>query len=112
MINLRQAALQDSILRPRTSFEREIAESWKKLLKVPDVGITDDFFELGGHSLLAMRLVAGLRTKYKIDLSVGKFFQEPTIQALAAHVENLVKEFVAERQKQPTLQPEGEAVTV
>jgi len=111
-ITLRESAAQERSIEPQTSLELEIAESWKKLLKLREVGLTDDFFALGGHSLLAMRLVGGLRTKYKIDLSVGKFFQEPTIKALAAHVEKLVKAF-AENHDKPARQPaEGEAVTV
>lgn len=82
-------------LRPQTTFENEIAETWRTMLRVPEVGITDDFFELGGHSLLAMRLVGSIRTKYKVNITLAKFFQEPTVQALAAHVEKLVKEFAA-----------------
>jgi len=65
------------------------------MLRVAEVGVTDDFFELGGHSLLAMRLVGSIRTKYKVDITLAKFLQEPTVQALAAHVERLVKEFAA-----------------
>jgi amino acid adenylation domain-containing protein len=82
-------------LRPQSTFESEIAETWKTMLRVAEVGVTDDFFELGGHSLLAMRLVGSIRTKYKVDITLAKFFQEPTVQALAAHVERLMKEFAA-----------------
>jgi amino acid adenylation domain-containing protein len=92
----RQETREESAANPRTRFEKEIAESWKSHLKVGSVGITDDFFELGGHSLLAMRIVGSLRSKYNVDISIGKFFQEPTIEALAAHVEKLVKSFAAE----------------
>jgi acyl carrier protein len=80
---------------PQTPFEAEIAENWKSMLRVQEIGVTDDFFELGGHSLLAMRLVGAIRSKYKVNITLAKFFQEPTVQALAAHVERLVKEFAA-----------------
>jgi amino acid adenylation domain-containing protein len=80
----------NQMVSPTTPCEIEIAERWKAALKVPEVGITDDFFAAGGHSLLAMRLLGGLRTKYGVDVSLATFFEEPTIQALAARVEALV----------------------
>jgi amino acid adenylation domain-containing protein len=96
VVNTRGASSTESNrLRPQTALESEIAETWKSMLRVPEVGVTDDFFELGGHSLLAMRLVGSLRMKYNVDITLAKFFQDPTVQALAAQVEKLVKEFAA-----------------
>jgi acyl-CoA synthetase (AMP-forming)/AMP-acid ligase II/acyl carrier protein len=82
-------------LAPRTPYEIEIADRWKSVLRVPEVGITDDFFSAGGHSLAAMRLLGGLRSKYNVDVSLASFFEEPTIQALAARVERLLEEHCA-----------------
>ncbi|HEV7652751.1 MAG TPA: amino acid adenylation domain-containing protein [Actinophytocola sp.] len=43
---------------PRTEVERVVARIWAELLRVPEVGVTDDFFALGGHSLVAAQVVA------------------------------------------------------
>lgn len=83
---------------PRTKYEIEIAERWKSALRLPEVGITDDFFSVGGHSLLAMRLLGGVRSKYNVEVSLASFFEEPTIQALAARVEKLLAEHCAKKE--------------
>jgi amino acid adenylation domain-containing protein len=83
------------LVSPRTKYEAEIAERWKSALRVPEIGITDDFFSVGGHSLLAMRLLGGVRSQYNVEVSLASFFEEPTIQALAAHVERLLAEHCA-----------------
>jgi amino acid adenylation domain-containing protein len=88
------------LVSPRTKFEAEIAERWKSALRLPEVGVTDDFFSVGGHSLLAMRLLGGVRSAYNVEVSLASFFEEPTIQALAAHVERLLAEHCARQKKE------------
>src|SRR5258708_33662279 len=85
------------IVSPRTKYEIEIADRWKTVLRLPEVGITDDFFSVGGHSLLAMRLLGGVRSKYNVEVSLASFFEEPTIQALAGRVERLLAEHCAKQ---------------
>ncbi len=48
---------------PVTATERVIADIWKRLLGVPQAGLTDRFFDLGGHSLLAMRAAGEISTR-------------------------------------------------
>jgi acyl-CoA synthetase (AMP-forming)/AMP-acid ligase II/acyl carrier protein len=94
---------------PATRFEREVADTWKSVLKLGEVAVTDDFFEVGGHSLAAMRVVGSLRSKYNVELTLANFFREPTIQALAAQVEKLVKEHLEQVAKN---HPEQSMVSV
>ena len=68
---------------PRDSLELSLAQIWEEVLQVKPVGIQDNFFELGGHSLLAIRLMARLKNKTGIDLSLVPFFREPTVENLA-----------------------------
>ena len=71
---------------PRTPLERDIATVWCDVLGVESVGVTDDFFDLGGHSLDAMRVNVRLRESFNIDLSLGSFFEEPTVEGQALTV--------------------------
>jgi acyl transferase domain-containing protein len=84
--------LLNEYVAPGNEVERQIAEIWQQLLGIEQVGIYDDFFELGGHSLLAARSVARLRDIYKVDLSLSKFFESPSVSGLAAIIEGLLDE--------------------
>jgi amino acid adenylation domain-containing protein len=95
-----RAAAANRAVSPRTKYEIEIADRWKTVLRLPEVGITDDFFSVGGHSLLAMRLLGGVRSKYNVEVSLASFFEEPTIQALAANVERLLAQHCAKQEKE------------
>jgi amino acid adenylation domain-containing protein len=72
---------------PGTVTERALAEIWKELLKVEEVGVEQNFFELGGHSLLVLQVMARIRRKFGLELPVRTVFEEPTIAGLATAVE-------------------------
>ena len=68
---------------PRSQVERQIADVWRRVLKVEKVGIHDNFFDLGGHSLLMVQVHGRLREELACDLSMLDLFQRPTVSALA-----------------------------
>ncbi len=74
---------------PETAAERAVAAVWGEVLQIERVGAADQFFALGGHSLLAIQAVARLRQSFQIDLSVRDMFEQPTVAALAEHIETL-----------------------
>ena len=53
-------------------------------------GIYDSFFELGGESLLATRVISRINRLYNIQLPLRRFFETPTIEALASWIHALV----------------------
>ncbi len=57
---------------PRTETERVIADVWREVLGIDQVGVHDNFFDVGGHSLLAMRVIAklGKRLGVKLDNAI------------------------------------------
>jgi amino acid adenylation domain-containing protein len=81
--------LDQGFVEPRTEIEELVAQVWREVLKLDNIGVHDNFFELGGHSLLATRVVARLRTHFNIDLSLRKLFELPTVAELAGHVDLL-----------------------
>jgi amino acid adenylation domain-containing protein len=73
----------------RSPTEEVLAGIWCEVLKLDRVGVHDNFFELGGHSLLATRVTARLREAFAVELALRAVFEAPTLQGLAAHVEEL-----------------------
>ncbi|AYZ36368.1 amino acid adenylation domain-containing protein [Chryseobacterium indologenes] len=71
---------------PRNEIENKLAEAWKDLLRIPEVGIRDNFFHLGGHSLMAMRVSAFIKNEWKLRVAPTVLFTCKTIERLAAHI--------------------------
>jgi len=72
---------------PETPTEQEVAGIWAEVLRLETIGRDDDFFALGGHSLLATQVLARLRSRLGVGLSLGEFFQGPTVRVLAERIE-------------------------
>ena len=68
---------------PRTPLEKRLALLWAEVLERDRVGIYDDFFSIGGDSLIATRLVLKIREALKVDLSLPRLFDAPTVAELA-----------------------------
>jgi acyl carrier protein len=80
---------------PRTPTEHILAQIWRELLGLEDVGVTDNFFEYGGHSLLAIQLVSRVRATFRLDLPLHSFFDTPTVCGLATLIEALLLDELA-----------------
>jgi amino acid adenylation domain-containing protein len=74
---------------PQTLTEARLAVLWGEVLGLEQVGRYDNFFELGGHSLLATQLVAHIRHTFKVDLSLRRLFEMPTLTAVAEFIDHL-----------------------
>ncbi|UZW59037.1 non-ribosomal peptide synthetase [Lysobacter enzymogenes] len=69
---------------PRTELERSIVAIWKEVLGVETIGVDDDFFNLGGQSFTALRAVAALRSRAKVNVSLGGLIESRTVARLAS----------------------------
>jgi len=76
-------------VQPRTAAEELLATLWKDILKVKNVGATDNFFDLGGHSLLATQLVSRVRDAFGVELPLRQIFETPILSDLALKIEEL-----------------------
>ena len=77
--------LANPYVAPSSHTERTIAEIWQETLGIAQVGLFDNFFlDLSGSSLLATQVASLLRTRFKIDLPLRRFFAGPTISELSA----------------------------
>ncbi len=82
--NMDVATISDQpYLAARNEIEAQLVSIWEELLKVDQVGVTDNFFSLGGHSLLGMRLIATVNDAMNLHLNVKDIFSAPTIAELS-----------------------------
>ncbi len=68
---------------PRTPAEVILAEIWREVLGLDEVGVHDDFFDLGGSSLSTVRIAARARAR-GVRVTVHDLVESPTIAQLAA----------------------------
>ena len=71
---------------PRGELEVAVAQVWRGLLKLEQVGRHDDFFALGGHSLMGVQLLARLHKTFGVRIGIRQLFAQPTVAALAQAV--------------------------
>ena len=83
------AARDTAVDPPQTPVEELLAELWRGLLRVPQVGRTDHFFDLGGHSLLAMQLAARIREWFQVEMPLKDVLEAGTVAELAVRIEAL-----------------------
>ena len=75
---------------PIGATELALAEIWRTLLTVKQVGREDEFFALGGNSLLAMRLGSRIATKFSVRIPLAAVFQHSVFTEMAGLVQALV----------------------
>ncbi|NJC10935.1 amino acid adenylation domain-containing protein [Micromonospora profundi] len=67
----------------RTETERWLADTWRDLLGVEQVGVDDDFFALGANSLHATQLTVRIRDHLNIELAPRHLFTSSSLEQLA-----------------------------
>jgi amino acid adenylation domain-containing protein len=96
----------------RTMTEELVAGIWAELLGCERIGSRDSFFDLGGHSLLAMQVVSRVYEIFRVDLTVGTLFEEPTLAGFAGRIETIRSggeaAELAAREPMPTVPRHGE----
>ena len=58
-----QVRMDPERIDPASAIEKLVADVWRELLHVREIGADDNFFELGGHSLLAVRMVSIIKQR-------------------------------------------------
>ncbi|WP_055569417.1 non-ribosomal peptide synthetase, partial [Streptomyces atriruber] len=73
---------------PPMSVEARLKRLWAGEFDLDASAIASDasFFELGGHSITAIRLANGVREEFGTEYPVARFYEEPTLRAMAAYL--------------------------
>lgn len=64
--------------------EKRLAEIWRSMLGIENIGRDDDFFEMGGHSLLAVQTAAEIQRLLPGRDTYPNIYNHPTIRQIAA----------------------------
>ncbi|MCK4258431.1 MAG: non-ribosomal peptide synthase/polyketide synthase [Halanaerobiales bacterium] len=83
--------LAERMIAPETVLELKLAQIWKDVLGLQQVGIDQLFMELGGHSLKAITMTSRIEKELNIKLSIKEFFAHETIRKLSKYVASLEK---------------------
>lgn len=86
-----------NLIAPRNETEVKILELWTQLLHIDRISIEDNFFEKGGHSLLVVQLINMLNKTFKIELSVKKIFEAPTIVKLSTVIQKEIADSISKQ---------------
>jgi acyl carrier protein len=70
--------------------EQMLAGILAPLLGVKRISPEDNFFHLGGHSMLAAQVIARIRDRFDVELSLRSLFDHPTLRGMAAEIERLI----------------------
>lgn len=85
---LRDASTEQRLAVCPTSGVRDtVAGLWRELLQCEDLGHDPDFFDLGGDSLMTLALSVRLEEQFCVGLTMADIFENPTLEALIAHIE-------------------------
>ncbi|WP_018267990.1 non-ribosomal peptide synthetase [Methylosinus sp. LW4] len=72
---------------PISAVEFLLADIWRAVLGVEEIGRNDNFFDLGGNSLSAIQVVARAQQRFGKDIPITTLFEGGTLGELAAEIE-------------------------
>jgi len=67
---------------PGNDWERRLLDVWRAVLKLDELGVTDNFFEVGGDSIVSIQMVSRAR-QAGIRFTPKELFQHQTVRSLA-----------------------------
>ena len=67
--------LDQGFVEPRSELEELVAQVWRDVLKLDQIGIYDNFFDLGGHSLLGDARRRALARQLQYRFAAAQIFR-------------------------------------
>lgn len=82
---------EEDRVKPSTPAELAVAEIWREVLDIEQIGVGDSFFALGGHSLSAVQVLARLERRLGVAVPLATFYTRPTLAHLARLTEAAIR---------------------
>lgn len=77
--------------------ESAVAEIWRELLEITEVGPEDNLFDLGGRSMTAMQVVMRVRKRIGVRVILADVLRTPVLRDFAAVIDEKLAERVTRR---------------
>src|SRR5205814_2022872 len=77
----------DTTAEPLGPLHAQVKQIWAEILGVSGVPVGVDFFRVGGDSLSAARVVAKVKTRLGVPVTLPQFLADPTLDGIARLVE-------------------------
>ncbi|HVS00110.1 MAG TPA: SDR family oxidoreductase, partial [Thermoanaerobaculia bacterium] len=68
---------------PRNRLEEELAEVWREVLGIPDLGVNEGFYDLGGDSLVGLTLAGRIERRFGVAVGLAEILECGTVASLA-----------------------------
>ncbi|MBL6448227.1 amino acid adenylation domain-containing protein [Fulvivirga sp. 29W222] len=88
---LQEAGLTVPQVEPANDNEHKLADIWKGILGLEQIGVTQSFFEIGGNSLKAAEMSMAFAREFQADMPLEVLYEKPTIRELVDEIPNLEK---------------------
>lgn len=89
LLTQKKVEKQDNLLPPETKTEKKIAEYWKKILGLQQVGKKHKFFECGGDSIKMLQLLSNLEEDMGIKIPYGMMMFVNNLEEMAILVDSM-----------------------
>jgi len=95
-LNFKQLGTDIPFIAPDGELEELVADIWKGVLRLDQIGAKDNFIALGGHSLAAIQTTARLNKELGVTFELNKIFEFPTISSYALYIEQTLTKLLEE----------------
>jgi amino acid adenylation domain-containing protein len=79
---LAEDLLTEDVVAASSPLQRELATLWREMLGIESVSVRKTFFDLGGDSIGAARVVARIKKRVGIRISLQEFLRDSTIEGV------------------------------
>jgi amino acid adenylation domain-containing protein len=83
---------ENEYVAPKSDIEKMVADIWKDVLSLDNVGIYDSLFEIGGNSLKVIRLASRMSEVFDREIPVASIFRYTTIYAFSQYLNHREKD--------------------
>lgn len=81
----------ETFVPPHNTTEFALANIWRDVLGLDQVGVYDNFFVLGGHSLLATQILSRIHDIFGLEIPFSAFFTTATIDGMSRFIDDLTE---------------------
>lgn len=101
-----QLDMPPELILPYSKLEKKLADIWRDVLKINEIGIHNNFFDMGGNSIMLMQVFAQIEREFGEFVTIADMFTYPTIYKFAALLEDIDRHKIDHKMYFPVLPPD------